>query len=154
MPTLLELQQTMRGSLVQGDHRPMASLLSEFVATDRLDIYRNTILASLTKALRLCYPAVLRLVGEEFFEAAVQLFITQHPPETACLDQYGGDLPEFLRYFQPAASLPYLADVARLEWSISSALHAPDAEPLDLSKLASVSPDDRYRVRLAVHPSV
>ena len=44
-------------------------------AAERLDVYRNTFLSSLTTALRISYPAVHRLVGGEFFEGAAQSFI-------------------------------------------------------------------------------
>ena len=35
---------------------------------------------ALTNTLRLNYPAVQRLVGEDFFAAAADIFITQEPP--------------------------------------------------------------------------
>jgi hypothetical protein len=154
MPTLHEAQQAMRVSLVDGDDRAMAALLSEQVSPDTINIYRNTFLLSLTKALRLSYPVVLRLVGEEFFEATAQRFVIEQPPCVAHLDQYGDAFPEFLQSFEPSASLPYLADVARLEWSISCALHAPDKNPLDLRELALISPEDQGRVCFVGHPSV
>ena len=77
MPTLLEAQQAMRSSLVDGDDRAMTAMLAEHVSPDTIDIYRNTFLLSLTKALRLTYPVVQRLVGEEFFEATAQRFVTE-----------------------------------------------------------------------------
>lgn len=154
MPTLLELQHAMRRSLVQHDDEAAAAMLAEHITSDRLNIYRNTFFLGLTKTLRLCYPVVRRLVGDDFFDGVAQLFITQHPPKAAYLDQYGSEFPDFLCSFLPAASLVYLADVARLEWAINCALHAPDIEPLDLSELAAIEPDDQSRLALVAHPSV
>jgi hypothetical protein len=154
VPTLLETQRAMRASLVEGDDGAVAAMLAEHVGADRLNIYRNTFVTGVTKALRLTYPAVHRLVGADFFEGAAGLFIAQHPPRAAYLDQYGAEFPEFLRNFQPAATLPYLADVARLEWAVSRAIHAADAAPLDLSRLAALSPQDQGRVCFVPHPSV
>jgi hypothetical protein len=154
MPTLLEQQHAMRRSLIGHDDGAAAALLSDGVAHDRLDIYRNTIILGLTKALRLCYPIVQRLVGADFFDGASRLFIAEHPPRSAYLDQYGGELPEFLRRFPPAASLAYLADVARLEWAVNCAIHAPDVEPIELAKLAAIAPGDQSRVSFVAHPSV
>jgi hypothetical protein len=108
----------------------------------------------LTKALRLCYPVVQRLVGADFFDGACRLFIAEHPPRSAYLDQFGGEFPEFLRRFPPAASLAYLADVARLEWAVNCAIHAPDVEPIELAKLAAIEPGDQSRVSFVAHPSV
>jgi hypothetical protein len=154
MPTLLELQHAMRDSLVHHNDEAAAALLADRVAPDRLDIYRNTFISGLTKALRLCYPVVQNLVGADFFEAAAQLFIAKHPPRVAYLDQYGGEFSEFLRCFPPAASLAYLVDVARLEWAVNCALHAPDVEPVELDELAAISPNDQGCARFIAHPSI
>jgi len=45
----------------------------------RLGIYRNNFTGTLTAALKLCYPAVHRLVGAEFFEGAARIFIRWSP---------------------------------------------------------------------------
>ena len=154
MPTLLELQRAMRASVVQHDASAMVEALAIGVEPGRLDIYRNTIVSGLTRALRLAFPAVAHLVGDDFFAGAAAAFIREHLPGKAYLDQYGGEFPDFLSGFPPAISLPYLADVARLEWAVSRALHAPDDAPLDLSRLAALSADDQDRVRFQPHPSV
>ena len=154
MPTLLELQTAMRQSLVHRDIAAVSAMLAAHVAPDRLDIYRNTFLLTLTKALRLCFPAVQKLVEEEFFEDAAQVFIAERPPRAAWFDQYGAEFPDFLCAFAPAASVPYLGDVAKLEWAVNCALHAADAEPLDAARLACVAPEDQGRIRLIANPSI
>src|SRR4030088_261014 len=107
MPTLLELQNAIQRSLVHRENHTVSAMLAVHVSQDRLDIYRNTFLQSLTKVLRLCFPVVQRLVGEEFFEGTVQVFIAEHPPKAAWLEQYGGEFPGFLRTFPPATSIAY-----------------------------------------------
>ena len=154
MPTLRELQNAMCRSLVQQDDEAVSPLLADGVAPDRLDIYRNTILSGLTKALRLSFPAVQRLVGADFFDGAARLFILEHPSRAAYLDLYGEEFPEFLRKFPPAASLTYLADVARLEWAVNCAIHACDVVPLELAELAAIKAEDQSRVGFVAHPSV
>src|SRR5438477_11457536 len=96
MPMLLELQSAMRRSLVDRDSAAASAMLAVDIPAERLDIYRNTFLLTLTKALRLCFPAVHKLVGAEFFEAAAQVFIEKHPPPAAWLDRYGGAFLDFL----------------------------------------------------------
>jgi hypothetical protein len=154
VPTLLELQRAMRASLVERDKGAAAAMLADDIDADRLDIYRNTFLIGATRALRLSFPAVHRLVGAEFFEGAAGIFIAHHPPRAACLDDYGAQFPEFLQSFPPAATLVYLADVARLEWAVSRALHAPDREPVALLRLAALASDDHGRVAFVPHPSI
>ena len=154
MPTLREVQDAMRQSLVRGDSAAISAMLAARIAPDRLDIYRNTFLLTLTRALRLSFPAVQRLVGDAFFECAAQIFIADHPPRAAWLDAYGGAFPEFLRDFAPARSVPYLSDVATLEWAVSTALHAPDTAPLDPNLLAAIATADQGLIRLIVAPSL
>jgi hypothetical protein len=153
VPTLLELQRAMRASLVDRDDTAAIAMLADGMA-DRLDIYRNTFVTGLTRALRLSFPAVHRLVGNDFLEGAAAVFIAQHPPRAAWLDAYGEDFAQFLRDFPPAASLEYLPDVARLEWAVSRALHAPDVAPLDLTRLQALPPEDQVSVCFVPHPSV
>jgi len=120
----------------------------------RLNVYRNAFIASLTKALRLCYPAIYRLVGAEFFAGAAARFIPACPPESACLDDYGSEFAAFLADFPPAAGLSYLAGVARLEWAVSRALRAPDVPALDPKALAQIHPVEHPRVCFTPHPAV
>jgi hypothetical protein len=118
---------------------------------ERLAVYRNTFASALTRALRLSYPAVERLVGAEFFEGAARASIDEDPPRSACLDDYGAGFADFLARLGPAASLEYLPSVARLEWAVNRALHASDAAPLDLARLARA--DDLAQLRFSPHPS-
>lgn len=156
MPTLLETQRAFARAIVAakiGDIAPVVAA-GEFAPAERLDVYRNTFLSSVTNALRLSYPAVYRLVGEEFFDGAAQCFIESEPPKSAYLNLYGARFGDFLAAFQPAASLPYLADVARVEWAVNCALHAPDAKPLDAQAFAAAAIYPPERLALMLHPSI
>ena len=156
MPALHELQRAVRRSLVERDDSDAAAYIRAdgLAAAERLGIYRNTNFGSLTNALRLSYPAVYRLVGAEFFEAGAQKFIEAQPPRGAYLDQYGAGFADFLARFPAAGSVPYLPDVARLEWAVTSALHAPDATPLEVASLLDIGADDHHRVCFVPHPSL
>src|SRR5262245_27924608 len=155
-PALLEIERAVRASLVAHDDAGTAPhvIASGFSPAERLDVYRNTYASVLVNALRLSYPAVQKLVGAEFFEGASRLFIAAHPPVSACLDDYGAALPEFLAGFEPASSLPYLPEVAALEWAVCRALHARDAEALAPRCLARLGDAERARLRFVPHASV
>ncbi len=180
-PSLRDLQQAMRRSLLGHDDAIAAFVVDDGVAAaERLGIYRNSFVGVATRALRLNHPAVARLVGDDFFDATAQAYIVRHPPASAWLDQYGDAYADFLAQWQAAASLPYLADVARLEWAVSRALHArggaapdtvpdaapgkaahcgaaPDATTLDaaaLADLAALAPEAQANVRFVPHPAL
>jgi hypothetical protein len=153
MPTLLDVQRAVRDRLT-GNGQAVHAMLAEGVSGDRLDIYRNTVCSTLARALRLCYPAVCKLVGQDFFDGAAAAFASDTLPNAAWLDRYGGGFADFLARFEPVRSLPYLPDVARLEWAVNEALHAPQAESLDLLAFAQAAARDASRIILIPHPSV
>lgn len=70
------------------------------------------------------------------------------------LIEYGEALPEFIQSFAPAASLAYLADVARLECAWWRAYHAADAQPLEARAFAHLDPGRLEHTRFVFHPSV
>src|SRR5689334_8738140 len=80
----------------------------------RFAVYRNNVVVGLVDALRGNFPAVCRIVGEEFFRALARAYATRHPPASPVLLDYGGGFPDFIATFEPAAPLPYLADVAKI----------------------------------------
>ena len=156
MPSLRDVQHAVRRSLLQDADGDAAALIvgAGLAPSQRLSVYRNTIFAALSNALMLSFPAVHRLVGAEFFEGAAHVFASEQPPRCADLNAYGAAFPDFLQRFEPAATLAYLADVARLEWAVNRALHAPDAQAIDVSQLAAVAPSDQDRVCFVAHPSI
>ncbi len=119
----------------------------------RYAVYRNNVAASLVNALRDIFPAVARLVGEEFFAATALAFARAHPPRSRLLFDYGRAFPDFLRGFAPARDLPYLADVAAVERAWLDAFHAADADPLPPAQLAAVAPEDLQGAVLVPHPA-
>lgn len=120
----------------------------------RFDVYRNNVYSSLADVLAGRYPAVQRLVGEEFFRAMARVFIDTSPPSSPMLMDYGEGFAAFLDGFPPVRELPYLGDVARIEWAWSRAYHAQDAEPLDPATLGAVAPDRFGALRFVMHPSL
>ena len=155
-PTLRELQDMVFHSLVERDDAPAAAQIVDggLPPDARLNVYRNTFIGTLTKALQLSYPAVYRLVGAAFFESAARVFIEAAPPQSACLDLYGAEFTQFLAGFPPAQTLAYLPDVAHLEWAVTTALHAPDVPALELSRITALDPELHARVVLIPHPAV
>lgn len=122
-------------------------------ADDRLGIYRNNAFSNLRGALQAVYPAVNKLVGEDFFNLAANEYIVMTPSVSGDLHDYGADFSNFLRLYQPAAHLIYLPDVARLEWACHRVFHAADHPGLDLQKLAAVSAQQYDGLKFALHPA-
>lgn len=120
----------------------------------RFAVYRNNVVVALIEALEAGYPAVRRIVGEEFFREVARGYATTHPPLSPVMLEYGGSFPEFLENFEPAAGLAYLPDVARIERGWLEAYHAAEAPRLDPSMLAALDPSRAGAIRLTLHPSL
>ncbi|WP_085666816.1 MULTISPECIES: DUF2063 domain-containing protein [unclassified Pseudomonas] len=122
----------------------------------RFAVYRNNVQGSLINALADSYPVVMQLVGDEFFRAMAGIFVQSRPPHSPLMSDYGSELEDFLRGFEPASSVPYLADVARLERLRTLAYHAADALPLSQERIAAVfaDADALNELRIGVHPSL
>ncbi|MEJ8573842.1 DNA-binding domain-containing protein [Microbaculum marinum] len=120
----------------------------------RFGIYRNNVHVSLAEALMGTFPVVLRLVGEEFFRGMARVYVGGALPRTPVLIDYGGDFGDFIAQFAPATDLPYLPDVARLEWAWNLAYHAADATPVDAQALSAVPPERMADLTFDLHPSL
>ncbi|HEY2628634.1 MAG TPA: DNA-binding domain-containing protein [Usitatibacter sp.] len=130
------------------------ALYSQSPCEPGVEVYRRNMLANLGNALEATFPVVLRLVGDDFFREAARQFIRAHPSTSGDLNEYGKEFARFLAGYFHARSLPYLEDVARLEWACQECEQAADGAPLDLASLASVPPDAYPRIRFALHPAV
>lgn len=153
--SLAEIQREFAASLLDPTRRPPVDVgcRSGAAVGRRFAVYRNNVVMSLTEVLEAYFPVVARLVGEEFFRAMARVFIVVSPPRSPVLSRYGAEFPDFLESFPPAADLPYLPDVARLEWLQQRSYHAADAMPLTAADLAVVPADDIARLSFVFHPS-
>ncbi|MFX9866817.1 DNA-binding domain-containing protein, partial [Acinetobacter baumannii] len=91
--------------------------------------YRATSIANATAALRLAYPVCRLITGDDYFDALARRYRAACPSRDGDLNRYGDRFAAFLDGFEPVRALPYLPDVARLEWSVHVATMAADARP-------------------------
>lgn len=122
----------------------------------RLAVYRNNVVVSLVQALADGFPVVQRLVGDEFFSAMAGEYVRVHPPRQPVLAEYGDGFADWIAAFEPAAALPYLPDMARLERARVRAFHAADVAALGAQEIGRGIASARAldRVRIGIHPSV
>src|SRR5262249_9300399 len=120
----------------------------------RFAVYRNNVVVGLIDALRANFPAVYRIVGQEFFQAMARAHVVTEPPSSPMLFNYGAGFPNFIAQFEPAAPVVYLSDGARLERAWTEAYHARNVAPLDAETLAEIPPDRVATARFKLHPSL
>lgn len=121
----------------------------------RFAVHRNTFVVSLIDALTDAFPVTCALVGTEFFRAMARQRVLADPPRSPILTEYTFDFPEFIAHFAPAATVPYLADVARIEALRIRAYHAADAVPVPEASYRKLlaDPERMSQTRLTLHPA-
>lgn len=145
-PSLLELQRRFAALLRADTGDPAA----------RIGIYRNTVVANYRNALAASYPVVRALTGAAFFATLVDAYVGAHPSTGGDLNVYGGMLGAFIASYPHGRDVPYLADVARLEWAIDEAYRAADSvvTAAGLAQtLAAIPLEDALTARLVLHAS-
>lgn len=146
---LARWQQSLLAALWAPTHDEALDQLATPGAPDRnfmwrgIAAYRSHAAAQAVRSLGAAYPVVEQLVGQENFEALSRLLWRERPPQGGDLAQWGAalvaqieDLPELV------ADLPFLADVARVEWTLHSmaTLGDAEAEPATFALLAHEDP--------------
>ncbi|AUH50034.1 DUF2063 domain-containing protein [Chromobacterium sp. ATCC 53434] len=131
---------------------PAAAALG--LAPAGLAVYRNNYRIGLIDTLAHSHPVCRELVGGDFFTALAREYAKRHRSDSGNLHRYGAGFADFVAGFEPCRELPYLADVARLEWAIHRSYYAADAEALDTSALAAFAPGQWEALRFWPLPDV
>lgn len=122
-------------------------------AAARLAVYRNGYRMRLTEALDEVYPVLHRVLGDETFAHLAEHFIDAHPSVHRSIRWYGAELADFLIERAPFSEQPILAELARLEWTLSEVFDARDAPAVSRSALQEVEPAAWAALRFTFHPS-
>jgi hypothetical protein len=154
----MSLDTRLRHALLDPEQPPPAELCAWNGAdvTRRFNVYRNNVMVSLIDALADTFEVTQQLVGRRFFRAMAREYVPDHLPDSPVLALYGEDFPDFIARFPPTAGLPYLPDLARLEWLRVRACHAADAAPLAHETITAwlAEPERIADTRLHLHPSL
>jgi hypothetical protein len=142
MPLALpDLQAAFAAHVVGRDRADLTAAVAgdSISAEARLRVYRHHVAHSLVSALAATFTTVHALVGEEFFRTMAGRFVARELPAQPVLSEYGASYADFVADYEPAASLPYLADVARLDWALNVAFHSPLGRALTAADLAGIA---------------
>jgi hypothetical protein len=157
-PTLAEVQRWMAARILPGGaFDPSAVALNPqrgAPGADRLAVYAEGYLVRTEAALADVYETVRHLLGRAAFCRLAQAYVRVHPSREPNITFVGRAFPEWLAAQPSSTELPFLPDLARLEWLVCEAVHAPERAPLRLDALAGLSPAEWERARFAVQPSI
>ncbi|MBV8391927.1 MAG: putative DNA-binding domain-containing protein [Alphaproteobacteria bacterium] len=151
---LRELQAAFADHLLAGPRPDLVAAIvgGRLPAEARLRIHRHHVLTSLAKVLEATFPTVSRLVGEDFFAGMARAFIVAEPPAQPVLAEYGKGFAAFIDTYAPAQGLPYLADMARLDWALGVAFSGSFGPCLTADTLAAIPAEELPARNLLLMP--
>jgi len=123
-------------------------------SAQRMSVYRNNVIHSLSQAISDSYPVVLRLIGADLFNALAIEYVRKSLPSEASLLNYAADFADFLADHPSCQTLPFLADVARIEYLYIQCFHGSDATAITMSDLFNLEQDKLPQVIFKKHPNV
>lgn len=153
-----EMQRAFAACLAVDDGGRDGTVLagSAVQAEQGLAVYRRNLGGVLVRALETAYPACVRVLGERCFRPVARDFVATHPSEGPDLNLYGEGFADFVDGYtaagQPLQEVPYLGDLARLEWLWQRAAYAPPPIPFPFQAFADAVVQTEGRVRLQPSP--
>ena len=135
-----------------GNHAALGEFCEPDARTSFFAVYRNGYLRTTIEALAANFPVVDTMVGTAYFKQLAHAFVSEFPPTTSTLTRYGKDFPAFIGR-RIKHDLPYLADVASLDFAWLRSYFSSSGNKIDTAELASFE-DRIVEVRLALHSSV
>jgi hypothetical protein len=150
MADLLECQRDFAGALCDvGDSARTAGWLAGDASLNerRLAIYRCNVAAAAAKALSAAYPVIRQVVGDTLFDELAAEYQRRTPSSSGDLNELGSSFAEFVADADATRSLPYVSDLARLEWAAHRAYGAADADFFDARALAQLPAHRQSKIR-------
>lgn len=149
-----EFQDYILAALPDSGPLSMAAAVREqfgLSAAERLAIYHRAYRARLREALCEAYDKTWSYIGDEMFAELADSYVAAQPSPHRNLRWYGGDMASHALLVFP--HYPFIAELARLEWTLGLAFDAEDAPALSRADLAAVAPEAWGELAFALHPS-
>ncbi len=157
-PSLRAFQQWMKTQILPGAVKSTAeSPLNPQRGTpgdERMRVYAGGYLTRIYSALEEVFEATHQVLGDAVFHALAEDYARQFPSQDYNLSFAGRHLPEYLRSWKRAEALPFLADLALLEWRVCEAFHAFEQPAMNPAQLSAIAPDAYDHLQLFFQPSV
>lgn len=160
---LAELQSRFANELLYGEspfNNPCLIDSDVFTPDERLQVYRNNFVIGLSEVLEATYPVTKALVGEECFSGLARKHILSNPLLEGDVSGYGAGFDRTIKLVESVSTpLPYLPDIARLEFAFDSSnreLSKASPRPLmqSLEELSTLTNTQQDRVKLHLRTGV
>jgi len=123
-------------------------------SAQRLGVYAEMYWARLVDVLRNDFPRVSAILGDDRFTTLASAYLERNPSTNPSVRWVGTGFADFLAERGPLADLPFLADLARFEWTRLAVFDAADAVPLRLEALRAIPPSKWPRLTFRPVPAL
>lgn len=130
---------------------PMIDAKTDY--SKQFELYRERALANLHEQLLRVYPITRTLLTQPEFRAASDEYFSKSMPSAIDPMKFAKDFPEFLADFPTEKDLPYLVDVAMLDFGCYQSHQAMDATPTKSKIFTELTPDQLASRRVQLHPA-
>lgn len=155
-PSLVELQLAMTSQIL-GDDSPFP--FDEWIRVPdgadprtRIAVHRDGYPARIASSLAEAFPAVANILGDGSLAKLTNRFIRDDGCSEWNLNRIGRSLPEFLESDPLTHELPFLPDLAALEWAVFECFHSAPGHEFDPSTIGALSSDDWTHARIVFRP--
>jgi len=155
MTGLKQLQERFQAGILAGDDAILGDV-KDSAREQRsvlFGVYRNAYVARLAEILGNDYTQLHTYLGDDGFAKLARAYIAAHPSDRRNARWFGRHLPAFAKEAAPFATHPEIAELAALEKALDDAFDGPDATPLAIGDLATISPEDWPRLKFQPHPT-
>ncbi len=138
----------MEAALQKSPHTALPVLPSRTLTpVERVDIYNKMYFHRILEAMQGDFSAVRHVVGDEIFSELVAAYLASTPPTHFSIRYAGKFFAESFAHHALTSAWPWLADLARLQWTLLAAYDALDAPALRAEDLSAL-PADAWPTRV------
>ena len=124
----------------------------KFKSFERLNVYAEAYFSRLSEALADDYRAIRELIGDENFLVLVVDYLMENPSSDFDLSVIGRTFAEFLSRHDIAKQLPWIVDLAELEWNVVESFYSTPLEEPNVQ--ADLAPEDAANCALSMDSSL
>ncbi len=139
---------------------PLPRYLDQIASTEavaregRLSVYSDAYFIRLLGCLESDFAAVLLATGPAAFRQLAADYLLRHPSSSPHVGDLGQAFAAFVRTHELSKNLPYLPDLAALEWNVLRSIYSERLPALDVQTLAAIPESAWAGARLIVDPTV
>jgi hypothetical protein len=119
--------------------RHLLAVEEHCTSSDRLSIYAEAYFSRIVESLEADFPRLRAVLGEFPFQKLAADYLKAFPSRSYNIGEVGKNLPAFTTEYQATENIPFLPELASLEWELIESFYAPNAPAFDPATVAELA---------------